>query len=311
MRKKSILSIIVIILIIVSYILFPNLTSLFSSKTPLYVNLQKDDLIKIQTLLKEKRFEYKIEGNSIYVNKDRIDEIKSVRGLCSTLLVDNRLNNNKAVAETNANTTQNTVSTNDTDNKLFYGTYETNANWVKDPTEPKNLLQMTKNNSVIKVKVKSIGEAVFLEKTTDFYDPIPCTPVEVIVEETLDGQPIDEIKTIYLSGGNVKVSDVMKSLDQGSIEKMGFDTLTKKQQETMYISYKSEYDYNLKPDEEYVLIVAKISNDAYIVVANGYGVFKEDKELTNASSISSKGILKNVITKKELTDKNGTVLKLK
>ena len=78
MRKKSILSIIVIVLMIGSYILFRNLTSLFSSKTPLYVNLQKDDLIKIQTLLKEKRFEYKIEGNSIYVNKDRIDEIKSV-----------------------------------------------------------------------------------------------------------------------------------------------------------------------------------------------------------------------------------------
>lgn len=78
MRKKSILSIIVIILMIVCYILFPNLTNLFSSKTPLYVNLQKDDLIKIQTLLKEKRVEYKIEGNSIYVNKDRIDEIKSV-----------------------------------------------------------------------------------------------------------------------------------------------------------------------------------------------------------------------------------------
>ena len=110
---------------------------------------------------------------------------------------------------------------------------------------------------------------------------------------------------------NYPISELMKTLDQGTIEKMGFDTLTKKQQETMYISYKSEYDYNLKPDEEYVLIVAKNSNDAYIVVANGYGVFKEDKELTNASSISSKGILKNVITKKELTDKNGTVLKLK
>ena len=220
-----------------------------------------------------------------------------------TVLLDNRLNNNKAVAETNANTTQNTVSTNDTDNKLFYGTYETNANWVKDPTEPKNLLQMTKNNSVIKVKVKSIGEAVFLEKTTDFYDPIPCTPVEVIVKETLDGQPIDEIKTIYLSGGNVKVSDVMKSLDQGSIEKMGFNTLTKEQQETLYISYKSDVDWDLEPGEEYVVVVVKQAPNIYTVVANGYGIFKEDKEL--------KGALKNVLTKKELTDKNGTVLKLK
>lgn len=220
--------------------------------------------------------------------------------ICSTLLIDNRLNNNKVAVATNID--RSTVSTNDTNKKQIYGTYEIETSWVKDPKEPKNLLQVTKDNSIIKVKVKSIGDAVFLEKTTDFYDPNPFTPVEVIVEETLNGQDLNNIKTIYLKGGDVKVSDLMKTLDQGTIEKMGFDTLTKEQQETMYISYKSEYDYNLKPDEEYVLIVAKNSNNIYTVVANGYGIFKEDKE-------SKK--LKNTLTNKELTDKNGTVLKLK
>lgn len=79
----------------------------------------------------------------------------------------------------------------------------------------------------------------------------------------------------------------------------------------MNVSYKSEYDYNLKPDEEYVLIVAKNSNNVYTIVGNGYGVFKEDEETTNAKSISSEVILKNVLTKKDLTDRNGIVLKLK
>jgi len=73
----------------------------------------------------------------------------------------------------------------------------------------------------------------------------------------------------------------------------------------MYLSYKSEYDYNLKPGEEYLLIVAKNSNNVYTIVGNGYGIFKEDEGTT--SEVKSK----NVLTKKELTDRNGKVLKHK
>lgn len=77
MRKKGMLSIIVIVLMITSYILFPRITSLFSNESLLCTNLQKEDLIKIQTILKEKNFEYKVKGNSIYVNKDKVKEIRS------------------------------------------------------------------------------------------------------------------------------------------------------------------------------------------------------------------------------------------
>ncbi|MBC2580152.1 hypothetical protein [Clostridium sp. DJ247] len=218
-------------------------------------------------------------------------------------LVSNRLGNNSAVVASNID--KNADITNETDKKQFYGSFMTEANWVANPSEPKNLLQFTEDNAIIKVKIKSIGEAMFFEKTTGFNNPQPFTPVEVIVEKSLDGQDLHNIKTVYLRGGDVKISDLMETLDQGTIEKMGLHTLTKEQQKTMYISYQSEYDYNLKPGEEYVLIVAKNSNNMYTIVANGYGIFKEDEETT--SEVTSK----NVLTKKELTDRNGKVVKHK
>ncbi len=227
----------------------------------------------------------------------------------TALLIRNSLISNKTMDANNI--AKKVVGTDNTDKKQLYGTFEIETSWVKDPSEPKNLLQVTKDNAIIKVKVKSIGNAVFFDKVNGFNDPNPYTPVEVIIEKILDGQILDNINTVYLRGGEVKISDLMKTLDQATIQKMGFDTLTKEQQETMHVSYKSEHDYNLKPNEEYVLIVAKNSNNVYTIVGNGYGVFKEDKESTNSKSISSEIILKNALTKKDLTDRNGTVLKLK
>lgn len=227
----------------------------------------------------------------------------------TTLLIRNSIISNKTMDSNNFD--KKVVDTNNTDKRQLYGTFEIETSWVKDPSESKNLLQVTKDNAIIKVKVKSIGDAVFFNKVNGFYDPNPYTPVEVVIEKIVDGQILDNINTVYLRGGEVKIYDLMKTLDQSTIKKMEFDTLTKEQQETMYVSYKSEYDYSLKPGEDYVFIVAKNSNDAYTIVGNGYGVFKVDEETTNAKSISSEVILKNVLTKKDLTDKNGTVLKLK
>lgn len=98
----------------------------------------------------------------------------------------------------------------------------------------------------------------------------------------------------------------MKEADQETIEKMELDKLTREQQDTMYISY--ETDHDLKLDEEYVLIVAKESNNTYHIVANGYGIFKEDKE---SKSNNSESILKNVLTNTELTDESGKILTVK
>lgn len=224
----------------------------------------------------------------------------------------NRLDNSSKVVSTNVvadNTNKNESIINDTNEKQIYSSFMNEANWVADPSEPKNLLQFTKDNTIIKVKVKSIGESIFLEKTTNFNNPKAFTPVEVAVEESLDGESLNNINTVYLRGGDVKISELIRTLDQATIEKMGLDTVTKEHQKTMYVSYKSEYDYDLKPGEEYVLIVAKNSNNVYTIVGNGYGIFKEEEETT--SETTSKVKLKNVLTEKELTDRNGAVLKYK
>ncbi|WP_142414067.1 hypothetical protein [Hathewaya massiliensis] len=235
-----------------------------------------------------------------------------------TLVFVNRQKDNKEVDEnmstknsnTKNTTTKNKVNAKGTEKKQIHSTHKIETSWVKDPKEPKNLLEVTKDNSIVKVRVKSLGEPAFLEKTSDFSDPNPFTPVEVIVEQTLDGEALNNLKTIYLRGGDVKISELMKTLDQESIEKMGLDTLIE-EKESMYISYKSDYDYNLKPNEEYILIVAKNSNNTHTVVGNGYGIFKEDKEMKKDKSSPSEVALINVLTNKELTDKNGNVLKRK
>ena len=101
---------------------------------------------------------------------------------------------------------------------------------MKDPKEPKNLLEINDKSAIVKVKVKSIGNAKFFESTPDFNDPNPFTPIDVVIEEVLDGEIDNNITTIYMRGGQVTVADVMKTLDEDSIKKMEFDTLTEEEQ---------------------------------------------------------------------------------
>lgn len=82
---------------------------------------------------------------------------------------------------------ENKANTNNVDEKQIYGTFEKEFSWVSDPKEPKNLLALGEN-SIVKVRVTSIGDAIFLDKTSNFYDPEPVTPIEVTVEETLNGK---------------------------------------------------------------------------------------------------------------------------
>lgn len=212
---------------------------------------------------------------------------------------------------TNRVATEIQATTEDIENHQIYGTFKSEASWATDPTEPKNLLEITENNAILKVKVKSIGEALFLESTEDFNDPNPYTPIEVIVKNSLYGEKLDKINTIYLKGGHIKIYDLMKKLDQDTIEKMVIDTLSEEDQKTMYVSYETDYDYSLKPNEEYVLIVAKNPNNIYTVVANGYGIFKEEKPSTNLKAATPKIQIKNVLTDKNLTDSKGKELSIK
>lgn len=108
-----------------------------------------------------------------------------------TLVFVNRQKDNKEIDEnmstknsnTKNTTTKNKVNAKGTEKKQIHSTHKIETSWVKDPN--------------------------------------PFTPVEIIAEETLDGETLNNLKTIYLRGGDVKISELMKTLDQESIKKMG------------------------------------------------------------------------------------------
>ena len=66
----------------------------------------------------------------------------------------------------------------------------------------------------------------------------------------------------------------------------------------MYISYTSDYDYELQIGEEYILI---LSNDTVsTIMASGYGIFIEDSN-NQVQSLSTERIFKNVLTGNNLS----------
>lgn len=87
-------------------------------------------------------------------------------------------------------------------------------------------------------------------------------------------------------------------MNEVEIAKMGLDTLTEEEKNNMYISYTSDYDYELQIGEEYILI---LSNDTVsTIMASGYGIFIEDSN-NQVQSLSTERIFKNVLTGNNLS----------
>ena len=143
------------------------------------------------------------------------------------------------------------------------------ANWAKDPLVPENIIEMSKNCAVIKAKIISVGEAKFLNEK----DPSPYTPVEVEIEEILDGTLEKGNKTIYVEGGEIRVSEVLKTLNEAEKEKMELNKISEDEANNMFIIYETEEDYKMELGNEYILVLSNKDNS--IVMANGYGIFVE------------------------------------
>ncbi len=197
----------------------------------------------------------------------------------------------QAEKQNNVISEEKTKKTKEIASKDIYGTSETENSWVKDPTVPENLL-IKGLTSVVQLKVLSIGEAEILPKIGDFYSQDPYTPIQVEVIDTISGNPMSGEKTIYINGGDIKISNLENSLDKGTSQKMGLDNLTSKQKETEYISYVSDHDYKMKTGKDYTVILVKQADDFYTVIGNGYGIFK-------ASNSKRTNMFKNVLTGKE------------
>jgi hypothetical protein len=174
--------------------------------------------------------------------------------------------------------------------KDIYGTFESENSWVFDPREPENLFRAS--GSVVQIKVLSISEAKILPKTENFYADRPFTPIEVTIQETIEGNPLSGKKTIYVQGGDLRISNLVESWDKNRVSLLGLNKLTKEEQESKFMSFTSEYDYEMEPGKEYAVILAKqqTEGEIYTVMARGYGIF-EIEENKNGGKI-----YRNVIT---------------
>jgi hypothetical protein len=174
--------------------------------------------------------------------------------------------------------------------KDIYGTFESENSWISDPREPENLFRPS--GSVVQIKVLSISEAIILPKTEKFYTDRPFTPIEVTIQETIDGNPLSGKKTIYVQGGDLRISNLVESWDKNRVSLLGINKLTKEEQESKFMSFTSEYDYEMEPGKEYAVILVKqqTEGEIYTVMARGYGIF-ETEENKNGGKL-----YRNVIT---------------
>ncbi len=211
------------------------------------------------------------------------------------------INNSKNNENINIGEQQNNEEKNDI---LFSQTIE--ATYSKDPKIPENLLDVV-DTHILKIKVSEILEAKILPKMENYYNPYqPCTPIKVELIENLYGEDIvlkDDI--IYMQGGKIRISELIKHLDDVDIERMGLNTLTKEEKENKFIKYSTEYSTDIQEGKEYVVIIGKMDNGVYTIVDEGCGIFvAENINLTadDTSTVNQTNgiVLKNIFTNKKI-----------
>ena len=131
---------------------------------------------------------------------------------------------------------------------------------------------------VVKVKVLSVGEGEMLPKQENFYDPYTCyTPIKMqIIDNLLDTNKISGTITAYMTGGKMKIANILKRTKQ-EIEYMGISDVSQVDPE-QYIEYKwsvAYYEPNI--GDEYIIIINKANENLYQVMCEGYGIFKVEK----------------------------------
>ena len=197
-------------------------------------------------------------------------------------------NNKKLLSKKNETNTKETTIAKATEHEI-YQTVRSENNWAIDPRDPKNLLKL--DGILLKIKVKSIGDAVFLPKTSEMNDPYrPYTTVKVEIIQNLSGKDINiKDNTLYMCGGDIKLSEYEKSIDNVDKQRLGIDKLSNTEKENKYMRIQMEYSYDLKENNEYIVIINSIGDGRYQIVNGGYGIFTIEQSTLN---------LKNVLTNK-------------
>lgn len=198
-------------------------------------------------------------------------------------------NNKKLLSKKNETNTKETTTIAKATEHEIYQTVRSENSWAIDPRDPKNLLKL--DGILVKIKVKSIGDAVFLPKTSEMNDPYrPYTPVKVEIIQNLSGKDINiKDNTLYMCGGDIKLSEYEKYIDNVDKQRLGIDKLSNTEKESKYMRIQMEYSYDLKENNEYIVIINSIGDGRYQIVNGGYGIFTIEKSTLN---------LKNVLTNK-------------
>ncbi len=204
-------------------------------------------------------------------------------------------NNKKLLSKKNETNTKETTTIAKAAEHEIYQTVKSENSWAIDPRDPKNILKL--DGILVKIKVKSIGDAVFLPKTSEMNDPYrPYTPVKVEILQNLSGKDINiKDNTLYMCGGDIKLSEYEKSIDNVDKQRLGIDKLSNSEKESKYMRIQMEYSYDLKENNEYIVIINSIGDGRYQIVNGGYGIFITEQPMTRSSSTLN---LKNVLTNK-------------
>ena len=200
-------------------------------------------------------------------------------------------NNKKLLSKKNETNTKETTIAKATEHEI-YQTVRSENNWAIDPRDPKNLLKL--DGILLKIKVKSIGDAVFLPKTSEMNDPYrPYTPVKVEIIQNLFGKDINiKDNTLYMCGGDIKLSEYEKSIDNVDKQRLGIDKLSNTEKENKYMRIQMEYSYDLKENNEYIVIINSIGDGGYQIVNAGYGIFTIEQSTLNLKNVLTNKILK-------------------
>lgn len=86
-----------------------------------------------------------------------------------------------------------------------------------------------------------------------------------------------------------KISEYEKYIDNVDKQRLGIDKLSNTEKENKYMRIQMEYSYDLKENNEYIVIINSIGDGRYQIVNGGYGIFTIEKSTLN---------LKNVLTNK-------------
>ena len=86
-----------------------------------------------------------------------------------------------------------------------------------------------------------------------------------------------------------KISEYEKYIDNVDKQRLGIDKLSNTEKENKYMRIQMEYSYDLKENNEYIVIINSIGDGRYQIVNGGYGIFTIEQSTLN---------LKNVLTNK-------------